>query len=158
VRVDFEMARFARRLELTLQDETAPDFRARLDLRRVRQAIGELIQNAVKATADGGAVRVRFHLDEARETPRFCVAVADTGIGIPEGEQARVFEMFYGLGDERHHHSSKFAFMGAGAGMGLSIAREIALAHGGEVELASRPQQGAVFTFWVPCPPVGAAT
>lgn len=150
VRVDFAMARFSRTLELTLSQDLPPGLVLWADGHRVRQAVSELIQNAVKATPDGGAVAVRLFTEGEAGAGRFCVSVADTGVGIPEAEQERIFELFYGLGDERHHHSSKFEFMGSGLGIGLSIALEIARAHGGGVELHSRAEGGSLFTFWLP--------
>ncbi len=96
---------------------------------------------------------VRLFVNEGDLVPRFCVAVADTGVGIPEEEQQRIFEMFHGLGDERYHHSSKLDFRGAGPGIGLSIAQEIAVRHGGRIELSSRLGHGSIFTFWIPLEP-----
>jgi len=150
VQVDFAMARFSRDLDLTLAQEVPPGLSLRADGHRVRQAVSELIQNAVKATSDGGAVAVRLFTDEREGARRFCVSVADTGVGIPGEEKEKIFQLFYGLGDERHHHSSKFEFMGSGLGIGLSIALEIARAHGGGIELQSRPEGGSLFTFWLP--------
>ncbi|MBE0616618.1 MAG: response regulator [Proteobacteria bacterium] len=150
VRVDFAMTAFSRDLELTLAQDVPEGLRCSVDGHRVRQAVSELIQNAVKATPDGGAVAVRLFTDEGESGARFCVSVADTGVGIDPQEQKKIFELFYGLGDERHHHSSKFEFMGSGLGIGLSIALEIARAHGGGIELQSHPQGGSLFTLWVP--------
>jgi signal transduction histidine kinase len=69
--------------------------------------------------------------------------VKDTGPGIPEHEQARIFERFVRL-DPRAHE---------GAGLGLAIARAVAEAHGGRVKLDSRPGAGARFTVIIPTEP-----
>jgi signal transduction histidine kinase len=143
VLLDFEIARFNRSLELELVRDVAGDLAFQADLHRVRQAVTELIHNAVKATPDGGR--------QGSEGARFCVGVSDTGVGIPEKEQGRVFEAFYEVGDERHHHTSKYEFMGSGLGIGLTLALEIARTHEGGIDLVSRPGEGATFTFWVPC-------
>lgn len=150
ISVDFSIARFSRDLRMTAACEGAEDIRFRGDRRRVRQVISELIQNAVKATEDGGAITVRLKTRQVEGGERFCVEVADTGIGIAPEERERIFEAFYEAGDERHHHSSKYAFKGAGLGIGLSIALEIARAHGGGIDVASESGQGTCFSFWLP--------
>ena len=74
--------------------------------------------------------------------------VADTGPGVPQEEHARIFERFaYGAGGRRHAGST---------GLGLAIVSAIARAHGGEVELDSRPGGGATFALVLPAT-VGAA-
>jgi signal transduction histidine kinase len=150
ISVDFLIARFNRDLNLKLIHDDVEDVRFKADQRRVKQVITELIQNAVKATPDGGTVEVCLAVRADAGGPRFCVEVSDTGIGIAPEEQEKIFEAFYEVGDERHHHSSKYEFRGAGLGIGLSIAREVALAHGGGVEVVSQPGEGSKFTFWLP--------
>ncbi|MHB8765556.1 MAG: hybrid sensor histidine kinase/response regulator [Deferrisomatales bacterium] len=148
--LDLEMARFMRNLDLSLDLDCPGDLTFPADAHRLRQAAGELFHNAVKATPDGGRVAVRIYHDAAAAPPRLCVAVTDSGVGIPADEQRRIFDVFYGLGDELHHHTSKFEFMGSGLGIGLSIALEIARAHRGGIELVSQPGEGSTFTLWVP--------
>jgi signal transduction histidine kinase len=150
VELDFEMARFSRDLELVLHSGPDPATAFRADAHRLRQAVTELIQNAVKATADGGRVEVTLSLGERAAGPCLCVAVTDTGVGIPPAERRRIFEACHGLGNELRHHTSKFEYQGAGLGLGLSIAQEIARAHGGDLELDTAPDQGSTFTVWVP--------
>ena len=150
VRVDFEMARFSRDLELALVNELPEDLPVEADLLRLRQAVTELVQNGVKATPDGGRVEVRIRSEEREGLPRLVLAVRDTGVGIPAEEQSKILEIFHSLGDELHHHTSKYEFKGAGLGIGLAIAVEIAKAHGGGLELESTPGAGSVFTLWIP--------
>lgn len=152
VRLDFEIARHSRSIDLGLVQDVAGDMPVWIDAHHFRQAVTELVQNAVKATADGGRVVVRLFGQETGGGRRLCVAVSDTGVGIPEQEQGRIFDVFYEIGDERHHHTSKHDFRGSGLGIGLSIALEIARAHGGGIDLRSRPGEGSVFTLWVPAP------
>lgn len=150
LQVDLDMVRFSRSLETGLRDDTPPALTLWGDAHRLGQAASELVQNAAKATPDGGAVTVRLWVDRSASPERLCVTVRDTGVGIPEAEQARIFEFFHGVGDERHHHSSKSEFRGAGLGIGLSIAREIARAHGGGIDLRSAVGEGSTFTLWIP--------
>jgi signal transduction histidine kinase len=72
-----------------------------------------------------------------------CLAVRDTGIGIDRADAARVFEPFVRLDDARSRETG-------GAGLGLAIARSIAVAHGGRVTLDSAPKEGSVFTVHLP--------
>ena len=102
------------------------------------QALGNLLSNAIKFTPAGGSVSTRAWL----EGGRFSVQVADTGAGIPVEERARIFQPFY-----RGAHGRKVV---DGMGLGLSIARDIALAHGGDITYAARPEGGSRFTLWVP--------
>ena len=148
--VDLDMVRFSRSLDIGLRDDTPVGLTLWGDGHRLGQAASELVQNAAKATPDGGTVAVRLWLDGAARPERLCVTVKDTGVGISDEEQTRIFDFFHGVGDERHHHSSKFEYLGGGLGIGLSIAREIARAHGGGVELQSAVDQGSTFTLWVP--------
>lgn len=149
VELDFRLAGFERSLDLRLLQEVPAAFRFRADLRRLRQAVSELVQNAVKATPDGGRVAVTLSAATGDGGRQFVVTVADTGVGIPPEEHARIFEAFYELGDERHHHTSKHEFGGSGLGLGLSLALETARAHGGGIRVDSRPGEGAIFSLWI---------
>lgn len=105
---------------------------------RLRQALGNIISNAVKYT-DTGSVRIyATAVENTAEGLRLAVAVTDTGPGLAEEEQVRVFESF-----QRGRHSAHTS----GTGLGLNIARTLARLMGGDVRLASRPGQGACFTL-----------
>ena len=110
------------------------------DRQRITQALMNLSQNAVTHTLDGDAVELGSDLRNGRV--RFWVK--DTGPGVPQHEQARIFERFVRL--DR-------APAGEGAGLGLAITRAVAEAHGGRVELDSRPGEGARFTVIIPTEP-----
>ncbi|MCU0294291.1 MAG: ATP-binding protein, partial [Thermoanaerobaculaceae bacterium] len=104
----------------------------------LRQAIRNLVHNAVRATPAGGSVRIGVGGAEARAT----VTVDDTGPGIPDFALPRLFERFYSVplpGETRR-----------GTGLGLAFVREVALLHGGEVSLANRPQGGAQAVLSLP--------
>jgi two-component system sensor histidine kinase BaeS len=108
-----------------------------IDPDRMAQALGNLLSNAIKYTPDG-TVSV-----EAREQGSgVTIAVADTGIGVAPSEQQRIFDPFY--------RSSRDKRFPQGMGLGLSIARDLVLAHGGRLDLESEPGQGSRFTIWLP--------
>jgi two-component system OmpR family sensor kinase len=110
------------------------------DRQRVTQALMNLSQNAVTHTMSGDAVELGSKLQNG--LVRFWVK--DTGPGVPEHEQQRIFERFVRL--DR-------APAGEGAGLGLAITQAVAEAHGGRVELDSRPGEGARFTVIIPTEP-----
>ena len=108
------------------------------DRARLRQVLGNLIDNAVKYSPEGGEVRVSAA--SANGTVR--IAVSDDGPGIPRDQQPRIFEKF---GRVDVPGASK-----PGTGLGLFIARSIAEAHGGRIELVSEAGRGATFTLVLP--------
>lgn len=109
------------------------------DREKLGVALHNLIGNALKYTPRGGRVEVKVDADDAMLT----VAVKDTGIGISEEDQQRIFERFGRAGDDR------VAAIG-GSGLGLTIAREIARLHGGDISLESALNEGSTFTLTVP--------
>lgn len=98
-----------------------------------------LLGNALKYTPEGGEVQVRVAADELQL--RF--EVRDSGIGIGEEDQQRIFEPFYRARDKRIEGVP-------GTGLGLSLAREMVRLHGGELSVESAPEKGSTFTFTVP--------
>jgi signal transduction histidine kinase len=108
------------------------------DRERLRQVITNLIDNAVKYSPAGGEVAVTAK----RANGLISISVHDRGPGIPFDQQRRIFEKF---GRAEVSGASK-----PGTGLGLFIARSIAEAHGGTLEVHSRPEQGATFTLTLP--------
>ena len=106
-----------------------------LDPVRVRQALENLVANALAQTPDGGEVVLEAGIEGADAL----LSVTDSGPGIPEDEQMRVFEPGVRLGSGY-----------AGSGLGLSVVKEIAEAHGGRVRVRSAPGEGATFTLVLP--------
>lgn len=104
----------------------------------MEQVLANLLDNAVKYTERGG-VTVSLGMGGGRV---FC-EVEDTGPGIPEADQARVFERFYRVDKARSREQG-------GTGLGLSIVKHILALHGGEVSVRSRPGGGSVFHFEIP--------
>jgi signal transduction histidine kinase len=110
------------------------------DERRITQALSQLLSNAVKFTDAGGSVTVEAGFTPDRD---LFVSIADTGIGIPDGELERVFEPFTQLDESL---SRRYA----GAGLGLFTARAVITAHGGQLQLISRPGEGTTAQIILP--------
>jgi len=109
----------------------------------LRQMIWNLLDNAIKHTPPGGRVRVTL---DALDT-EYSIRVVDTGGGIPADLQAAVFERFRRVDEARSHRSGTEA---GGAGLGLPIARWIAEAHHGRLELQSSTATGSTFAVFLP--------
>jgi signal transduction histidine kinase len=95
---------------------------------------------------------VRIGWDAVAAGVRF--SVSDDGIGVPESHQQRIFERFYKV-DRSRARDREDADLGGSAGLGLSIVRHIAEAHGGDVGMDS--EEGVGSTFWIEVPRAGAA-
>ncbi len=105
----------------------------------LRRVFDNLMSNAVKFTPSGGQVGLRAW----REDAFVCIAVSDTGIGIPPSEQERIFQRFYQVdGSSTRRHG--------GTGLGLAVVKEIVEAHGGTVSVKSAEGRGTVFTVRLP--------
>ena len=110
---------------------------ATVDRERVMEVASIILEIAVKYTADGGSVTVRVE----EKDDGVALAVSDTGVGIPEDQLPLVFERFYRADAERVEE---------GVGLGLSIARQIAEAHGGTIEARSKVGVGSAFALLLP--------
>ena len=122
-------------LQLHLQQQA--EMRALYDLRWTAEALGNLLDNAVKYTPPGGCIQV-----SATQYELFCrIDVRDNGIGVAEEEQAQIFGRFYRGRQVREQE---------GLGIGLYFAREIAQKQGGYLKLSSRPGQGSTFSLYLP--------
>jgi signal transduction histidine kinase len=112
-----------------------------VDAVAIRQALVNLLDNAIKFTPAGGTVTVGFAVDRSVGSDQsVCLYVRDTGIGIPTSEYARIFDRFHRVDNGLRRETT-------GAGIGLSIVKHIAEAHGAKVIVASEARQGAVFTI-----------
>ncbi|MET7714648.1 HAMP domain-containing sensor histidine kinase [Streptomyces sp. NPDC005407] len=126
----------------------APALRA--DPVRLRQAVGNLVSNAVRHTPPGGGVTLRAYGSAAG--CEVVVDVADTGSGIPAEDLAYVFDRFWRAEKSRSRRTG-------GSGLGLAIVRKLAEAHGGTAHVESTEGQGSVFTLRIPAAgPDGALT
>jgi heavy metal sensor kinase len=108
----------------------------------IRRMILNLTDNAIKHTPSQGTIRL--HLE--RRADAYLITVADTGTGIPKGEQPHIFERFYRVDKARSRNGTD----SGGAGLGLSIARWIAEAHEGRLELLNSDERGSVFAATLP--------
>ena len=125
----------ARNRDLELDLRCSPEIGViEADERRLKQALFNLISNAIKFTPPGGAVRI----EAVRREDDLLLTVADTGIGIPLADQARVFEKF-----ERGVRQT-------GAGLGLSLVKSLIELHGGTVMIESAARQGTRVTCRLP--------
>ncbi|HEY6091099.1 MAG TPA: ATP-binding protein [Gemmatimonadales bacterium] len=112
-----------------------------VDRSRMRQLALNLIENAVKYTPRGGQVSVELGSSNGRAV----FTVADTGIGIAPGDLPHVFDRFWRADSARTRTSER-----AGTGLGLAICKWIAEAHGGTIDVQSRPGRGTTFTVGLP--------
>ncbi len=112
------------------------------DRTRIRQVVINLLSNAGRFTAKGGVtVSCRF------ETDHLVVSVADTGPGISQEDQERIFEPF-----QQADNSTRRLY--GGSGLGLTISKQFVELHGGKMGLSSQPKQGTTFFFTLPLAPV----
>jgi signal transduction histidine kinase len=120
---------------------------ARVDGERIVEAVAHLVRNAIRFTADGGAVTVRA----ARGPARLEITVEDTGVGMSAKRQAEILDQAVLAGDSKHHHSSDgLEFNSAGMGLGIPIVRGIVNMHGGSLEVSSTEGRGSVFRIVLP--------
>jgi signal transduction histidine kinase len=127
-----------RNRQLTFETNCAEDLgTVHADERRLKQALYNLISNAVKFTPEGG----RIGLEVKRDGAEVIMTVTDTGVGIAPEDQARVFNKF-----ERGHGAHRQI----GAGLGLALVKSLIELHGGRVELKSAPGEGTSVTCRIP--------
>ena len=108
------------------------------DERKVKQVLLNLLSNALKFTPEGGRVDVRTRVIDGHAR----ISVTDTGVGIPQDEQAAVFDEFRQVGSA--------ARKAEGTGLGLAISRKFVELHGGRIWVESRPGVGSTFAFSLP--------
>lgn len=124
----------AKQISLSIETVDTP---VQADATRLRQAVANLIDNAIKYTPEGGRVAVAT----TRRENQAVLTVSDSGPGVPEAEQTRIWERLY-RGDQSRSQS--------GLGLGLSLVRAIVEAHGGRVSVRNAPSGGAVFEVTLP--------
>jgi len=108
----------------------------------LRQMILNLLDNAIRHSERGGRIELRLEQNDGR----YSISVADTGHGIPEVAKSRIFERFF-RADESDGNVGHF---GSGTGLGLPIARSIAEAHHGSLDLSRSDSNGTTFTAILP--------
>jgi PAS domain S-box-containing protein len=110
-----------------------------VDDRQLNRALTNILTNAVNYTPDGGQIGVRAFLRD----DRIAVEIQDNGIGIDEQDLARIFDRFFRADAARGSESG-------GVGLGLTIARRVIEAHGGDIEVESTVGQGTTVRVWLP--------
>lgn len=125
-----------RKRELTLNTELTTGVSVWGDEGKLLQLFLNLLMNAIQYTPVGGTITVSWEV--LRDTVK--VHIADTGIGIREDHQKRIFERFYRVDRDRSRASG-------GTGLGLAIVKHIVSAHGGEIGVNSQPGTGSDFWF-----------
>jgi two-component system sensor histidine kinase BaeS len=113
----------------------------RMDPDRMGQALGNLVNNAIKYVHAQG----RIEIGAGVKGGQLWMRISDNGPGIPQEEQQKIFEAFY-----RYQTGARFP---QGMGLGLSISNDVVKAHGGTIELKSEPGKGSHFTIWLPIKP-----
>ncbi len=119
----------------------APELKAYVDPRHLKQIAFNLIHNAIKYTQPGGAIVVRINSDFP--APRIRIAVSDNGPGVPPEMQAKIFDAYARY--ERSQHSSDL-----GSGLGLALCKALVELAGGSIAIKSDPGLGSEFEFVVP--------
>lgn len=109
------------------------------DRQRLEQVIINIISNAIKYTPDGGHIDVEMH----PERDMLVTTITDNGIGIPEEDISHIFERFYRVEKSRTSDAG-------GTGLGLAIAKELVEAHGGQISIESRPNEGTAVRIAIP--------
>lgn len=127
---------------ITVTTEYSGVCEAFVDGNRMRQVFANLMDNAIKYTPEGGRVQIAAD----RLGPTVSIRFRDTGVGIPANELERIWERLY-RGDKSRSKR--------GLGLGLSLVKAVVHAHGGKVEVTSRPDQGSEFRVALPADPIG---
>jgi signal transduction histidine kinase len=122
---------------ISISVEVAPNLMACVDVVRIRQVFANLLDNALKYTADGGSITISGRVQEGRVV----VAFRDTGMGISREEQTRIWDRLY-RGDKSRSQR--------GLGLGLSLVKAITQAHQGSVAVQSDLSSGSTFTVTLP--------
>ena len=125
--------------KISIELACAPDLQARMAAPLLEQAVLNLLDNAIKYSEPERKITV----EASRSETEVLIRVRDQGWGIEKEHLPRIFERFYRVDKGR---SRKLG----GTGLGLSIVKHIALAHGGEVKVESRPGSGSTFTICLP--------
>lgn len=135
------------------------------DMQRLVQAFRNILVNAVKYTPDGGRIEITAKHEPARsvnESDHVLIMIKDTGVGVATKDHELIFQKFYRGYDPSLHSTGMYKFMGAGPGLGLTIARGIITGHGGSVWVESpghdmKAFPGSTFFIRIPVnPPAGS--
>lgn len=139
--IEEELAALAVTEQITLvaEVEVSKPLRVVGDEAQLYQLVFNLVSNAIQYTPAGGNVTITL----GRQDTQAVIQVHDTGVGIAPEHQTKIFDRFYRASDDRSR-------LTGGSGLGLSIARAIAQAHGGSIQVQSELGKGSLFTVQLP--------
>jgi two-component system, OmpR family, sensor histidine kinase BaeS len=124
---------------VSLTADVAGPSMASVDSARIRQALGNLVSNAIRFTSPGGQVMVGVR----RDGDGYNLTVTDSGTGITDEHLPYLFDRFYRAEQSRSRTTG-------GSGLGLAITKHLTEAHGGRITVTSRLGSGSTFTIWIP--------
>jgi signal transduction histidine kinase/ligand-binding sensor domain-containing protein/DNA-binding response OmpR family regulator len=124
---------------------TVEGFETLFDQDKVEKIIFNLLSNAFKFTPEHGTVAVILNLESQGAMSNLRIEVRDSGIGVPEDKQEKIFERFF-------QHDTPRSIVNQGSGIGLSITKEFVKVHGGSICVESEPGQGSSFVVNLPLP------
>ena len=133
------LAQNAEQRHQQLSGSVAPGLTMEGDRSKLNQILYNLTENAIKYTPDGGHI----HVSLSEEDGNLIWRVKDDGVGIPEEDQAHIFERFYRVDKARSRETG-------GTGLGLSIVKQLVNMHGGTITVASKAGNGSEFTVTLP--------
>jgi signal transduction histidine kinase len=133
------MAPLAAERDVHLIERSNGSVSVRGDRQHLELLVRNLIDNAIRYSSAGGGV----HVSLSSSAESALLEVKDDGIGIPLGAQARIFERFFRVDEDRARQSG-------GTGLGLSIVKNVAEAHGGTVKVVSELDEGSTFVVSLP--------
>lgn len=125
--------------QLNVEKDIAAGISAEIDVGLMSRLVQNLVENACKYTPEGGSVRVSLREQDGK----LCLAVSDTGCGIAKRDLPHIYERFWQADSSRG--------VDRGSGLGLSMVKQIAEAHGGSLSVESEPGRGSTFTFTMDC-------
>ncbi|MEE0698745.1 MAG: HAMP domain-containing sensor histidine kinase, partial [Oscillospiraceae bacterium] len=125
--------------DIELEKDIAPGVYADMDVGLMARLVQNLVENAVKSTAEGGRVSVRLASDGQKLT----FSVSDNGIGIDKKDLPHIWERFWQADSSRG--------VDRGSGLGLAMVKQIADAHGGKLGVESSPGEGSTFSYSMDC-------
>lgn len=138
-KIVLSLAPLAKKKEILLQSAVVDDFCVWADPEKMHRALVNLLDNALKYTPNKGQVVI----EAADQGTAITISIQDTGIGIPKGDQIRIFERFYRVDRARSRELG-------GTGLGLSIVKHIVEAHEGQIAVKSEMGKGTCFTITLP--------
>ena len=121
-----------------------------IDRDKLEKIINNLLSNAFKFTSSGGKISVDLTIEKDNANEMAIVSVSDTGIGIPEEYQSKIFDRFFQMDDDSENPSLREKRNQTGSGIGLALVKELVTLHKWDISVKSREGEGTVFTLKIP--------